>query len=372
MVRRASRNARAGQWVLLLAVLAAGWLLASEAGFNLSRRHMTFGFSFLADGANFDIPFRLVRWTVGDTYARALLVCTLNTLLVSAMGIVTASLLGLLVGVMRLSSNWLVRNIALCFIEAVRNTPQLVQIIFWYIAVLQTLPGPRQSIRLPAGMLLNIRGFYLPIIHASPAAAALLWPTAIALLVATPLAWRVVLRQRPVGAWALLLPVAALLVFVSGIGSVEQPALRGFNIGGGVQVPPELVAVWAGLSIYSAAFIAEIVRASIQSVHRGQTEAALSLGLRPRQVLAKIVLPQALRVMVPPLTSQYLNLIKSSSLGAAVAYPELFQIFAGTVLNQTGRELETIFILMAIFLSINLLTSAFMNWYNRRVALVVR
>ena len=164
----------------------------------------------------------------------------------------------------------------------------------------------------------------------------------------------------------------AILLFVAGIDHIELPALRGFNIAGGVQVVPELVALWAGLSIYGAAFIAEIVRAAILSVHKGQREAALSLGLRPRQVLSKIILPQALRVMVPPITSQYLNIIKSSSLGAAVAYPELYEIFAGTAMMQSNREIESIALLMGVFLSINLIVSAFMNWYNRRVALVGR
>jgi general L-amino acid transport system permease protein len=355
----------------LLAVVAVAWLLASNAGGNMARRHTSFGFGFLADGANFDIPFHLVSWNVGYTYAWALLVCVLNTLLVAAMSIVAATLLGLLVGIMRLSSNWLVRNIALWFIEFVRNTPQLVQIVFWYVAVLQTLPPPRQSIRLPAGVLLNIRGLYLPRLIEGPWIG-VLWPLAAALLIATPLVWRATLRGRPVAAKALLLPAMALALFLGGIAGFNFPAMHGFNITGGVQVPPELVALWAGLSIYGAAFIAEIVRAAILAVDKGQREAALSLGLRPRQVLSKVVLPQALRVMIPPLTSQYLNLIKSSSLGAAVAYPELFQIFAGTALQQTGREVETMILLMAVFLSINLLTSLFMNWYNRHVALVER
>jgi general L-amino acid transport system permease protein len=371
MVRRPSARARAAQWLLPLGVAAAAWYLAATAAANLNRRHMGFGFGFLADYANFDIPFRLISWNVGDTYSRALLVCTLNTLLVSAMAIVAATLLGLLVGVMRLSTNCLVRNIALAFIELVRNTPQLVQIVFWYVAVLQTLPAPRQSIVLPWGVLLNVRGLYLPSLELG-AHAGLLPPVALALLVATPLIWRIRIGGFRIGTKALLLPLLAAAAFAASIERVEWPAMHGFNIAGGVQVPPELVALWAGLSIYAAAFIAEIVRAAIQSVQKGQREAALSLGLRPRQVLSKVILPQALRVMVPPLTSQYLNIIKSSSLGAAVAYPELFQIFAGTVLNQSGRELETIMILMAIFLTINLLTSAFMNWYNRHVALVER
>ena len=191
-------------------------------------------------------------------------------------------------------------------------------------------------------------------------------------LLATPFVWRLHWRGLPLGSRSLLVSLLSVALFAGGIDHIDYPALRGFNIAGGIQVVPELVALWAGLTIYAAAFIAEIVRAAILSVHKGQREAALSLGLKPRQVLSKIILPQALRVMIPPMTSQYLNIIKSSSLGAAVAYPELFQIFAGTVLQQTARELETMFLLMAIFLSINLATSALMNWYNRRVALVGR
>ena len=371
MVRRPSPRARVAQWVLLLAVLAAAWYIGANAAENLAARQMGVGFAFLGDTANFDIPFKLIAWQDSDTYARALLVCTLNTLLVSGMAIVAATLLGLLVGMMRLSANWLVRGIALVFVEVVRNTPILVQIIFWYVAVLQTLPNPRQSIALPGGVLLNIRGLYLPNLYARPYADVLVL-LALALLVATPVVWRVAMRGRRIGARALLLPVLAALLLADGVERMEIPAMRGFNIAGGTQLPPELAAVWAGLSIYGAAFIAEIVRASILSVPKGQREAALSLGLKPGQVMFRVVLPQALRVMVPPLTSQYLNIIKSSSLSAAVAYPELFQIFAGTVLNQSGREIETIVILMAIFLCISLLTSAFMNWYNRHVALVER
>jgi general L-amino acid transport system permease protein len=246
-----------------------------------------------------------------------------------------------------------------------------VQIIFWYVAVLQTLPGPRQSIPLPGGVLLNVRGFYLPSFVGNDLANTL-WPLALLLLLATPFVWRLPLRDFPLGPKSLLLLPAAIVLFAAGVGHMDWPELHGFNIAGGVQVVPELVALWAGLSIYGAAFIAEIVRAAILSVHKGQREAALSLGLKPRKVLSKVVLPQALRVMIPPITSQYLNIIKSSSLGAAVAYPELFQIFAGTVLQQTARETETMVILMAIFLSINLATSALMNWYNHRVALVRR
>ena len=371
MVRAASPSARIGQAFLLLALVALAVYAWTTVAENLSLRHMNFSFAFLSDKANFDIPFKLIDWHVGDLYSRALLVCVLNTLLVSAAGIVAATLLGLLVGIMRLSSNWLVRNIALGFIELVRNTPQLVQIAFWYIGVLQTMPPLRQSIAIPGGALLNIRGLFLPSIDLGA------WTLTfglllLAALIVTPFLWRLHWRGSAIGKRSLLLPLIALIAFWMSIDQVEYPTLKGFNIAGGVQIPPELVALWAGLSIYSSAFIAEIVRAAIISVHKGQREAALSLGLKPGQIMLKVILPQALRVMVPPMTSQYLNLIKSSSLGAAIAYPELFSIFAGTVLNQTGREIETILILMAIFLSISLSTSALMNWYNRRVALVSR
>jgi general L-amino acid transport system permease protein len=371
VIQRPSPRAQAAQWVLLGAVVAVAWLLGSFAVEGSVRRHASFGFGYLAAPTNFEIPFRLIQWAIGDTYARALLVCVLNTLLVAAMSIVAATLLGLIVGVMRLSTNWLVRNIALGFIELVRNTPQLVQIIFWYVAVLQTLPSPRQSIQLPFGALLNIRGVYLPDVIPS-SSGSFLWPLALVVALAIPFVWRVPYRDFPLAGKSLLLLPLAVLLFVAGIDHSEVPVLRGFNIAGGVQVPPELLALWAGLSIYASAFIAEIVRAAILSVHKGQREAALSLGLRPRQVLSKIILPQALRVMVPPTTSQYLNIIKSSSLGAAIAYPELYSIFAGTAMMQSNREIESMALLMGVFLSINLIVSAFMNWYNRRVALVLR
>jgi len=371
VIRRPSRRAYAAQWLLLLAVLAVASLIVSDAADNLGRRNMHFGFGFLADRANFDIPFHLVAWVESDSYGRALWVSLLNTLLVSAMAIATATGLGLLIGVMRLSVNWLIRNIALAYIEFVRNTPQLVQIIFWYFAVLQTLPPPRQSILMPGGALLNIRGLYVPA-PIMGGSGGLLSLVAGVLLVATPILWRLRRNGHRIGARALILPLAAVGALIAGIERIEFPTPSGFNITGGIQIPPELAALWAGLSIYSAAFIAEIVRSAIEAVPKGQHEAAHSLGLRRAPLLFLIVLPQAIRIMVPQLTSQYLNIIKSSTLGAAVAYPEIFQIFAGTVMNQAGKEVETIVIVMAIFLLINLLFSAFMNWYNQRVALVER
>ena len=385
MIHRPSRAAEIGQWVLLLAVLALGALLASMLADNLARRNLSFGFGFLGTRAGFDIPFHLISWSTSDTYGRALLVSLLNTMLVAAMSVVAATLLGLLVGIMRLSVNWLLRTIALVLVEFVRNTPQLVQIIFWYVAILQALPSPRQSIVLPGGILLNIRGLGLPdlvmrqggLFAGSGTLAALF---AAAVLLATPFVWRLRVPAWRigafrvgtfrVGAWALVLPALAAALLAAGVERIEYPKLTGFNVTGGTQIPPELVALWAGLTIYATAFIAEIVRGSIEAVPAGQHEAARALGLHPGQLLFLVVLPQAVRIMVPQLNSQYLNIIKSTTLGAAVAYPEIFQIFAGTVMNQSGKEVEIIIIVMAVFLAINLVFSGFMNWYNARVALV--
>jgi len=375
MIHRPSRAAEIGQWVLLLAVLALGALLASMLADNLARRNLSFGFGFLGARAGFDIPFHLISWSTFDTYGRALLVSLLNTMLVAAMSVVTATLLGVLVGIMRLSVNWLLRTIALVFVEFVRNTPQLVQIIFWYVAILQALPPPRQSIVLPGGILLNVRGLGLPdlvmrqggLFAGSGALAALF---AAAVLLATPFVWRLRVRAWRIGPFALVLPALAAALLAAGVERIEYPTLTGFNVTGGTQIPPELVALWAGLTIYATAFIAEIVRGSIEAVPAGQHEAARALGLHPGQLLFLVVLPQAVRLMVPQLNSQYLNIIKSTTLGAAVAYPEIFQIFAGTVMNQSGKEVEIIIIVMAVFLAINLVFSGFMNWYNARVALV--
>jgi general L-amino acid transport system permease protein len=371
MVRRPSRRAYIGQWLLLAGVLAVAWLLASMVAENYARKNLHFGFGFLADQAHFDIPFHLISWDLFDTYARALLISFLNTVLVASMAIVLATLLGLLVGVMRLSPNWLVRNIALAFIEFVRNTPLLVQIIFWYVGVMQTLPSPRNSIILPGGVLLNIRGLYVPDAIMTPNGSVFAW-LALGAIAATPFLWWLRIGGAPIGAKAVILPLIGLGLFAAGIDHIDYPSLQGFNLAGGTQVPPELAALCAGLAVYAAAFIAEIVRGSIEAIQKGQHEAALALGLKSGQRLFLVILPQALRIMIPQMTSQYLNIIKGSSLGAAIAYPELFSIFTGTVLNQAGKEVETIGIVAAVFVTINLLTSVFMNWYNRHVALVER
>ncbi len=370
-VTHASARDRLVQLCLLAAVAGVIGFFWSNAAENLARRSITFGFGFLWQTAGFDMPFRLLEWKVTDTYGRALLLSLLNTLLVAALSIVIATLLGLALGIMRLSGNWLVRNTALSVIELVRNTPQLLQIVFWYVAVLQTLPGPRQSIEFGGGILLNIRGLFVPsLVLASEG-----WLAVLALVIAillVPILWRIRVGERRIAAFALAPVVLACIAIQQSILSIDYPRLQGFNFRGGIVVPPELVALCLGLAIYAAAFIAEIVRGSIEGVARGQREAAQALALTPGRTMVLVILPQAVRIMVPPLTSQFLNLIKSSSLGAAIAYPEIVSIFAGTVLNQSGRAIEVMFLVMVIFLAINLAVSAFMNWYNRRVAVVER
>lgn len=369
--KRGAVRAFVWQGAFLVGILALIGFIAHNASSNLAARNMGFGFGFLAQRTGFDIPFRIVPWSTSDSYARALWVCLLNTLLAAGIGILVGSLLGFLLGVMRLSENWLARNVALAVIEVVRNTPQLLQIIFWYVVMLQVLPPPRNGLALPGGMILSVRGLNAPSLDMGDAG---LWPV---LLVVGSLGLVPVLRRwrgrHPAFGWAAALPlVVALGAAGLAVERIEYPVLRGFNYVGGIVVPPELIALVAGLSLYMSAFVAEIVRASLQGVARGQREAAISLGLSKAQALFLVVLPQALRVMIPQLTNQYLNLTKSTSLGAAIAYPELVQIYAGTVLNQTGRALEAMFLVMAVFLAINLAVSGFMAWYNARVAIVER
>ncbi len=372
MTKRLWRHIGGSQSLLLFAVLAAAWLLVHSAHENLARHGVSFGFGFLGQRSGFNIPFHLISWnTITDTNGRALLVSILNTLLVSGLGILTASLIGVIVGVMRLSANWLVRNIALGFIEAIRNTPVLVQITFWYVAVLQALPSPRRSIHLPLASFLNVRGLYIPNPTLVPEGGILLAVAAL-LVIATPFVWHRTIGDFRIGTKALLAPVIACALVSLSVRHFDLPVLHPFNVSGGIALPPELVALWAGLSIYASAFIAEIVRGSIEAIPKGQHEAAQSLGLHGGQRLFLVTLPLAIRIMLPPLTSQYINLIKNSSLGAAIAYPEVFQIFTGPVLSTSGHEIETMILLLAVFLVINLFVSTLMNWCNRRIAIVVR
>ncbi|EHK69631.1 polar amino acid ABC transporter, inner membrane subunit [Pseudomonas psychrotolerans L19] len=369
------------QIVAVVAVVSFGWFLFNNTQTNLANRGITSGFGFLNNTAGFGIPQHLIPYSEGDTYGRVFLVGLLNTLLVSVIGIVLATIIGFTVGVARLSNNWLLRKVATVYIETFRNIPPLLLIFFVYFAVLAPLPGPRQSLSLGGALFVNNRGLYMP----APIADAGLLPGLIALLIAI-VASVVVVRwarkrrhatgQRFPVLWTVLalligIPLLAALVFGKPL-HWELPELQGFNLRGGWVIIPELVSLAVALSVYTAAFIGETVRGGIQAVSHGQTEAASSLGLRPGLTLRLVIIPQALRVIIPPLTNQYLNLMKNSSLGAAVGYPEMVALFAGTTLNQTGQAIETMAITMSVYLAISISISLLMNWYNKRIALIER
>jgi general L-amino acid transport system permease protein len=364
--------------ILFVAVLAwIGYEIVANARANLESQRITSGFGFLANTAGFDVSQSLISYSGSDPYSRVFLVGLLNTLLVAVIGIFFATVIGFLVGLGRLSPNWLLARISGGYVELVRNLPLLFQILFWYLAVLSALPSPRQSISLFGSFFLSNRGFVIP----RPLGNAGLEPFAVAVLIAIviSLSLRSYARKqlfdsgRLVTIWPYVtglligLPLLTSLVFGAPV-SFEWPELKGFNFAGGLRVIPELVALTLALSIYTAAFIAEIVRAGIQSVHRGQMEAGASLGLTRGLTLRLIVVPQALRVILPPLTSQYLNLTKNSSLAVAIGYPDLFSVFAGTTLSQTGQAIEIIAITMGVYLLISLITSALMNFYGWRIS----
>jgi len=363
--------------IVFVAVLA--WLayeIVANARANLQAQHIAAGFGFLANTAGFDINQSLISYTGSDTYGRVFVIGLLNTLLVSVIGIFFATIIGFLVALGRLSPNWLLSRISGGYVELIRNLPVLFQILFWYLAVLAALPNPRQSISLFGSFFLSNRGFVIP----KPIATAGLEPFAFAILVAivaSLLLRRYARRQlfesgRLITIWRYVaglligLPLVTWLVFGAPV-TFEIPELKGFNFSGGSRVIPEFVALTVALSIYTAAFIAEIVRAGIQSVHKGQMEAGASLGLSRGSTLRLIVVPQALRVILPPLTNQYLNLTKNSSLAVAIGYPDLFSVFAGTTLSQTGQAIEIIVITMGVYLLISLVTSAIMNFYGWRI-----
>jgi len=379
------RNSRVRGWLFqILTLTVVGvlfWTLFDNLQSNLAHRGISTGFGFLDTEAGFGIITHLVEYSESSTYGRAFLVGLLNTLLVSFMGIILASLLGVIVGVARLSSNWLISRLALGYVELIRNIPLLLQIFFWYFAVLRNLPSPRQSINLADTIFMNNRGIYVPSPLPEEGFSLMGWAIVAALILSIVIFRWATRRQHITGktfprwrvATGLLLGLPLLTLAFQGFPlSWELPALRGFNFQGGVVMIPEFMALLLALSIYTASYIAEIVRGGIQAVNRGQSEAALSLGLSRGQTLRLVILPQALRVIIPPLTSQYLNLLKNSSLAAAIAYPELVSVFAGTVLNQTGQAVEVIGITMGVYLLISLSISLLMNWYNHKMRLVER
>jgi general L-amino acid transport system permease protein len=369
------------QAVLVILLAAFFVFLVTNTIENLRRQNIASGFGFIDRTAGFDVSQTLISFDSSMSYGRAFFVGLLNTLLVAALGIVLATVLGFTIGIARLSTNWLIARLAGVYVEVIRNLPLLLQLFFWYFAVLKALPPPRQSLPLPGGASLNVRGLYLPAPIPEPAFEFVTVTFLIGVAVAIAVYFWARRRQRLTGQqfpvfWTSvgLIVVMPLLVHIL-LGrpmGFEYPELKGFNFQGGMVMQPEFLALLLGLSIYTASFIAEIVRAGIQGVSKGQKEAALAIGLTPGQSLRLVVIPQAMRIIIPPLTSQFLNLTKNSSLAVAIGYPDLVSVWSGTVLNQTGQAVEVILVTMAVFLAISLLTSAFMNWFNKRMALVER
>jgi general L-amino acid transport system permease protein len=364
------------QCTLAIFVVFVIWAAYSNMLANMKARGLVFGWDYLARSANFAIGESLIPFSAQDSYGRALIVGILNTLKIAVVGIVLTTLLGISLGVMRLSTNPLLSRLVSGYIEIVRNTPLLLQLFLWY-AIINSLPGPRQAVLFGPGMYLSNRGMKVPWVEWSPALWPMIWAFVAGVFGTVILSRYLDRRRAATGDAPALWPFGlALILGLPFVASAAQgfpatfsvPVLQGFNFSGGIELSPEFAALLAGLVLYTAAFVAEIVRGGIQSVYKGQWEAARSLGLSSGMLMRLVILPQALRVIIPPLTSQYLNLTKNSSLAVAIGYPDLVHI-SNTTMNQTGRAVEAILLFASIYLTISLLTSAFMNWYNARVAI---
>jgi general L-amino acid transport system permease protein len=378
--RDPAKRAIVFQVVALTMVAIVSYYLFSNTQANLERQSIATGFGFLDKEAGFEIGESVIAYSSADTYTRALLAGALNTLVVSFIGIVLTVLLGTFVGIARLSSNWLVARISAGYIEVMQNIPVLLQLFFWYGIFYEAFPAPRQALNPVKGVFLCNRGLIFAVPEAHPAHAAMGWALLAALAIGYGLHRWGNQRQMRTGqpfpsiratiGLCLLLPLT-VWAFFGAPTAMDIPAMTGFNFTGGVTVSPEFSALLLGLVLYTSAFVAEIVRAGIQSVGRGQVEAAMAIGLRPGQVLHLVILPQALRVIIPPLTSQMLNLTKNSSLAIAIGYAD-FVAVTNTTINQTGQAIEGVALIMLVYLFFSLSTSLFMNWYNKKMALVER
>ncbi|MDX2479849.1 MAG: amino acid ABC transporter permease [Desulfuromusa sp.] len=378
--RDAGKRAIAFQIVALFIVSGVSYYLFSNTQANLARQSIATGFGFWGKEASFEIGESLIRYSAADTYSRALLVGALNTLKVAFIGIILTTILGSLVGIARLSSNWLVAKVAGSFIEVMQNIPVLLQLFFWYAIFYESFPAPRQALNPINGIFLCNRGFIFAIPETHNAHAVMGWMF-LAVLIGgwflnrwgyqrQELTGRTFPAGRITVALALFLPLLIWALYGAPT-AMNVPELRGFNFQGGLTVSPEFGALLLGLVLYTSAFVAEIVRAGIQSINRGQIEAAKAIALRPGQVLRLVIMPQALRVIIPPLTSQMLNLTKNSSLAVAIGYAD-FVAVANTTINQTGQAIEGVAMIMVVYLFFSLTTSVFMNWYNKHMALVER
>ncbi len=370
------------QLLTLLVVILVFGFFSYNAQINMENRGITFGYGFLSQESSFDVQFSLIEYDGSHSYFRAYLVGLLNTILVSVIGIIFATIIGVVVGIARLSNNYLIERTAAIYVEFFRNIPLLLQIFFWYFAALRALPLPQDTEPMFGVFFLTIKGFFVP---------AFVWNNldifiySIIAAIISIIFIRIYAKrkqenegiQTPVLSISigllLILPVLSFL-FGGVDASIEVPVIKqlsqsGFTYEGGIKLPPELISLALALSLYTATFIAECVRAGVQGVSKGQKEAAASIGLTPNQVLKLVVMPQALRIIIPPTTNQYLNLTKNSSLAAAIAYPDLVLVFAGTALMQTGRAIEIVSITMLTYLSLSISISVFMNWYNKKIAI---
>lgn len=368
------------QLATMVMVGLLGYYLISNTTANLERQSIATGFGFLKKEASFEIGEPLISYSAADTYARALIVGALNTLRVSFIGIILTIILGTFIGIARLSSNWLVSKLAAVYIEVFQNIPVLLQLFFWYAFFYEFLPSPRQALNPVTGVFLSNRGLVFAVPESHPAYTYMTIAFAVGGLIVSVLRRWAKKRQERTGqpfpvfrvSIVIITGLPLLVWWLSGAPTVMSiPELKGFNFQGGMSVSPEFTALLLGLVSYTAAFVAEVVRAGIQAVSHGQTEAAMSIGLRPGQILSLVILPQALRVIIPPLTSQMLNLTKNSSLAVAIGYPDFVSV-CGTAINQTGQAIEGVALIMMVYLFFSLTTSAFMNWYNKKTALVER
>ena len=372
------------QLLLILFFLLTIYFFANNAQINMKARNMNSGFDFLNTNSGFDIQFSLIDYDGSSSYGRAYLVGLLNTLLVAFFGIFFATILGFIIGVSRLSSNWIVNRLSLIYVELFRNLPLILQIFFWYFAVLRSLPSTEKSLIIFNFLIINLQGFYIPkfIITNSHYIFYGIIFALLTIFIIKYYANKIFYEHAKVVPvykifFFLMVTLPVIFSLIGGVTiSIEYPKLIKnfgiFNYLGGIKLIPEFLALVFSLSLYTSAFIAENVRAGILSINKGQKEAARSLGLNNSQSLNLIVIPQALRVIIPPTTNQYLNLTKNSSLAAAIGYPDLTGAFAGTALSQTGKAIEIIFIVMITYLTISLLISLILNWYNKKIALVER
>jgi general L-amino acid transport system permease protein len=376
MIRSRRTRGLIAQLALIVIVGLIVWGAVTQAQSAIARQSIATGFAFLNNTAGFDISQHLIPYTEESTYFDALIVGLLNTLLVAALGIVFATIIGFAVGLGSLSRNWLVAKLCEAYVETLRNVPVLLQIFFWYFAVLRAVPGPRESLAL-GSVYLNNRGLFLPWPEPLDGAQSVYTAFVLAIIVWAALAYVSASRRVqtgrgfPVFFYGLSATVALTVgaIFVTGVPfRWNIPHLTGFSFEGGAAILPELIALVFALSLYVASYIAENVRAGVLGVAKGQTEAALALGLSRFDTLRLVIVPQAMRQIIPPLTSQYLNLTKTSSLAVAIAYPDLVSVFAGTTLNQTGQAIEVLSITMLIYLALSLMTSFAMNLYNAQIA----